>query len=216
MPEFLSSFLLAVAVSVDSFSAGIVYGMRKIKIPVLSQLIIAFSTSVALSLAMTGGSLLEKFMNPRLAEYTGSFILFLLGLSSLIEALCRRDLVEDQQNSSPRMIATLKIKPLGLVIKILKEPAVADLNISGTIETREAFLLGTALALDAFGAGLGAGAVGFKLLPTIILVTFIGFIFMMIGLHVGFNRLQGEKSDFSLIPGVLFMFLAVARVLWKI
>ncbi|ADL08350.1 sporulation membrane protein YtaF [Thermosediminibacter oceani] len=215
MPELLSSFLLAVAVSVDSFSAGIAYGMRKIKIPVLSQLIIAFSTSVALSLAMAGGKLLEKFISPHLTEYAGSFILFLLGVSSLRETLARRDLPEDRQNPRPRMIATFKIKPLGLVVKILKEPVVADLNISGTIETREAFLLGTALALDAFGAGLGAGAAGFKVLPTITLVTFMGFIFMMIGLHLGFKRFQGQKSYFSFIPGGLFIFLAVARVLWK-
>ncbi|MDI5788515.1 hypothetical protein PO124_09275 [Bacillus licheniformis] len=55
------------------------------------------------------------------------------------------------------------MKSLGIVIHILRKPTSADIDKSGIITGIEAFLLGFALSIDAFGAGIGAAALGFPL-----------------------------------------------------
>ena len=54
----------------------------------------------------------------------------------------------------------LEIASLGLVIQILRKPTVADFDKSGTISAGEALLLGIALSVDSFGAGIGASLLG--------------------------------------------------------
>ena len=90
-----------------------------------------------------------------------------------------------RRNGENNAIATLRIKPLGIIIQILREPSRADLDSSGVISLREAFLLGTALALDALGAGMGASLSGFDLAYTIPLVGCCKFLLISLGLKWG-------------------------------
>src|SRR5699024_12772258 len=46
-------------------------------------------------------------------------------------------------------------------MSLLRKPQKADVDKSKTISMKEAFFLGTALALDAFGAGFGAARIGY-------------------------------------------------------
>ena len=46
------------------------------------------------------------------------------------------------------------------MIQILRKPTVADFDKSGTISAGEALLLGIALSVDSFGAGIGASLLG--------------------------------------------------------
>ena len=79
--------------------------------------------------------------------------------------MCIRDRANSKvsDKKSKEAVAVFRIRPLGLVVKILREPTVADTDTSGMIDIKEALLLGSALALDALGAGLGAAATGYNL-----------------------------------------------------
>src|SRR5690625_3085806 len=69
---------------------------------------------------------------------------------------------------------------------VLSDPFQADKDRSGTISVSEAFILGTALALDAFGAGLGAAMLGYSPLITAVLIASMSGLFVFTGIKVGF------------------------------
>jgi len=66
--EWLAFVMLAVAVSIDSFSVGFTYGLRKLKLPFHSFVIIAICSAVFFLLAMSIGKVIEIFISPSSAE----------------------------------------------------------------------------------------------------------------------------------------------------
>lgn len=79
MAHTFSLLILAFAVSLDSFSVGLTYGLRKMRIPFKSISIIACCSAITLMAAMTIGHFIEAFLSPALAESLGGVILIFLG-----------------------------------------------------------------------------------------------------------------------------------------
>ncbi|PZD96017.1 sporulation membrane protein YtaF [Paenibacillus sambharensis] len=108
----------------------------------------------------------------------------------------------------------IEIKRWGLVIQILRAPQAADMDRSGTISSYEAVLLGAALSLDAFGAGLGAAMLGFSPLLTSILIAFASGLFLLLGLHVGFRLAHWDRiRTLAVMPGLILIVLGITRLL---
>lgn len=205
---FFTGIILAIAVSIDGLSVGIIYGMKKIKIPWVSQIIIVLTTSCAFVTAMICGNIVISRLHPTKAKFIGSILLFLLGIWFLLEANSK---VSDKK--SKEAVAVFRIRPLGLVVKILREPTVADTDTSGMIDIKEALLLGSALALDALGAGLGAAATGYNIILTIVLVSITSLLFLKVGLHIGRKESVFLNQNLTkYLPGFLLIALAVFKI----
>src|SRR5690606_18772999 len=151
-------------VSLDSFGVGVTYGMRKITIPIRSIAIIALCSGLVILLAMSIGQGLSMLFSPYLAESLGGFILIGIGLWALTNVYRSKEgqplpsdtsQKVDKQKKEIRYIWSMEIKKMGIVIQILRKPMMADFDKSGVISPVEAIVLGIALALDAFGAGIG-------------------------------------------------------------
>ncbi len=215
LSHIFSSALLAMALSLDGFGAGVTYGLRKTRIPLLSVLIISLCSGLVLGASMQAGALLQRFLSPSVASVIGAAILILLGLWSLyqqvrrksesdVQPVSRKDIskslmetkASDHQKSRrevntagqlhlQRAVFSLEIPKVGVVIQILRSPSKADLDDSGSISPWEAMWLGIALSLDAFGAGLGAAMLGFSPLGTAAVVSLFSGIFLVLGMRVG-------------------------------
>jgi putative sporulation protein YtaF len=88
------------------------------------------------------------------------------------------------------------------VIQILRTPTIADVDKSGNISVSEAMLLGLALSLDSFGAGIGAALIGFSPLLTASVIAVASGTFIAVGLRIGL--LYAEMSwmkKLSVLPG---------------
>jgi putative sporulation protein YtaF len=149
--ELISSILFGLAVSADGFAAGMAYGVKKIKIPIFSLLVIALASALAVSISMFCGRGLAMGLSPELASRLGALTILVLGSYFVLQALGEKISTIDTEAEQP--IISVSIKPLGIIVQILKEPARADFDCSGIISAREAFFLGLALALDAMGVG---------------------------------------------------------------
>jgi len=205
----LSVLAFAVALSMDGFGAGIAYGIRKIRIPVLSLVVISLTSSTAIGISMAFGHLISRYVSVQNAEFIGSAILIFVGLWILLQTWSAN---KEKRQDDP--ILNLKIKPLGLVVQILHEPTVADIDRSGNISLKEAVLLGAALAMDALGAGFGAAMTGFGTLLTPVVVGMVKFILLTTGVFLGRNYAAGWLGDrASALPGWLLIFLGLARVI---
>lgn len=206
----ISLLLLAFAVSLDSFSVGLTYGLRKMKIPLKSILIIACCSCITLIIAMGVGHLLSALLSPVMAERMGGIVLVLLG-GWILYQFFRPEKTKDTLPHE-KMIVNFEIKSLGIVINILKKPMAADFDKSGTITGIEAFILGLALSLDAFGAGVGAAMLGFSPIILALSVATMSSLFVTVGMRTGrFFARSTFVQRFSFIPGLLLIFIGI----WK-
>ncbi|MDI3540817.1 MAG: hypothetical protein PWP66_355 [Thermosediminibacterales bacterium] len=207
--EIFTVFLLALAISVDAFMTGVSYGMREINIPPLSLTVISIITISFLLIAMKVGIILSTYLSSRLAVALGALILISVGLSSVYKVH-----FSDHKNGIKPLLH-IKIKSLGLIIKILKEPVKADMDISGDINLKEAWLLGTALALDSLGAGLGAGVTGYNLWLTVLLTSVFTPLAIITGIKIGrfvFNY-DSIKNSTKFLPGIILVLIGILRIL---
>lgn len=84
---------------------------------------------------------------------------------------------------------------------------------SGDITAGEAALLGAALSIDAFGAGIGAAFMGFSPWTTGLLVSGFCTLFIFIGLRLGFKYSSiGWIKRLSFIPGVILILFGISRI----
>jgi putative sporulation protein YtaF len=196
--HFFTSFLLAVAVSFDGLGAGFAYGVRNLYVPYLSLLIISISSSLALLAAMFMGRAMATFLPGHVSSYIGGGILLLVG------AYIVRGAYNGQEEAG--LPAGSKKKAPSLR-GILREPEKADLDSSGSISSREAAILGLALAMDAFGAGFGAAMAGYSPLITCVLVGFCKLIFISGGVSLGkrYAESLNSKKAGALAGGVLIL-----------
>jgi putative sporulation protein YtaF len=211
MVNILSLVLLALAVSLDSFSVGFTYGLRKMRIPFKSIFIIACCSAMTLMVAMLLGHLLEQMMSPIFAEKVGGIILIVLGgwvIYQFFQPEKEKELLPHE-----KVIINFEIKSLGIVINILKKPMVADFDKSGTITGVEAFMLGLALSLDAFGAGVGAVMLGFSPIYLAVAVALLSSVLVFFGIKLGASLSQKTwMQRFSFIPGIVLIIIGI----WKI
>ncbi|GER67021.1 putative membrane protein YtaF [Weizmannia acidilactici] len=205
----LSIWLLAFAVSLDNFSTGFTYGLRKMKIPLKSLIIIALCSGTSLFISMLFGKTLLHLMRPETANRLGGAILILIGLWVIIQFFLSND---EKEDPAEKVVLNLEIHSLGVVIHILKKPTSADFDRSGIITGIEAVMLGIALSLDAFGAGIGAAMMGYSPYLLSLLVAGMSFVLVSSGIRLGklFSHLQWIQKV-SFIPGILLIFIGICK-----
>jgi putative sporulation protein YtaF len=219
LASFASLLLLSFAVSIDGFGVGITYGVRKIYIPGASVIIISACSGFVILLSMMVGAFLTRWMSPHGASSVGAIILIGIGLWAFIQFIRGREKEDnegrkEESSEIPSTVLTLEIRQLGIIIQILRTPSAADMDRSGTITTGEALLLGTALSLDAFGAGIGAGLVGYPPIPTALLIAAASGTFLWLGTRVGF-RVAGWRwvRQLTALPGLILIAMGLFKLL---
>ncbi|MFC3884028.1 manganese efflux pump [Bacillus songklensis] len=101
------------------------------------------------------------------------------------------------------------------MIEILEKPTKADIDQSGWISMKEAAVLGIALSLDAFGAGIGAAFLGYPLLLTPIMIAIMSGIFLYLGILAGakFANLKWV-SQLRFLPSCLLIIMGLYKF-WR-
>lgn len=212
MTSWFALIVLAFAVSFDGFGVGTTYGMRKIRMPLISVMIIAACSGLFIFLAIQLGHLFSNMLSPTTAENIGALILIAIGAWAMIQTLLQKSTAQ-QVPSKKKTLVHFEIKKLGLVIEILKRPVRADVDNSGNISSWEAVLLGTALSLDAFGAGIGAALIGLPVLLTTVTVAVSCGFFLYSGLTIG--NLFSDKAwmaKLSVMPPLVLIFLGIVKL----
>lgn len=206
--ELLAVVLFALAVSGDGFMVGVAYGIKKIKIPLLSLTVIALASALAVTASMVLGKGISCFISPQLASAVGAVMIILIGLYFILQAARQKICSLESDMEDP--LLSLNINSLGIIIQILKKPSTADFDHSGEISIKEAFFLGLALAMDAMGAGVGLAMTGMNILFTAISVGMLKFTLVSFGLNVG-GRIQNERWQGvnSLLTGVILLMIGI-------
>lgn len=186
-------FLLVIAVSLDSFTVGVTYGMKQVKIPFLAVFIIMFCSGLVVVTSMSIGHILRLFISEKMTSFLGGLIFIALGIIVLISLIRTSSSKPTTENNN------YEDEHLNNIKTVLKSPEKADLDKSGSISLSEALLLGIALALDAFGAGIGAALLEFSPMTTTILIALMSGVFLFSGCQIGL-----QLSRFKLFQKLTF------------
>lgn len=222
--KILSLLLITLALNIDALGVGVSYGVRRIKLPLTSLLIISLISMTAISLSMLAGQLVGKAIPQTIAQHAGGAILVIIGIRALYQYFTQNkhdspgmpfppDCQAGAGGDTDEPVFILKMRLLGLIIQILKEPHRADLDMSGAISGREAFLLGTSLALDSLAAGAAISLLGFNIITTALSVSVGQLISIYIGLTLGRgldHHLLGRQV--AVLPGLILIFLGVIKI----
>ncbi|NLI58023.1 MAG: sporulation membrane protein YtaF [Clostridium sp.] len=210
-----SIVLLAISLSLDAFGVGLSYGVRKIKIPMFSKIIICFFSIFYAGIALIGGKYLSSFLPQNISKIIGILILFGMGTLIVIQALIKKD---NQQYSlcsyinEEKTLVKIAIKSLGITVKIIKNPIEGDIDKSGKIEFVESILLGLALSVDAIGVTLGVSLTGFYSIFIPFAAGIFQFAFLFAGTYLGKKFALIEKVNkkaMAILPGLLLLALAL-------
>lgn len=247
MLPVVSLLILAFAVSLDGFGVGVMYGLRKIRIPLLSIGIISLWSGIIIYSSMQIGVLMSSFMSPLVAKRIGALILIGIGIWALAQMRQQKPqehqergraasleqasisgvlpLPEGKHSGSGEVltfdtlqrtkeILNIELKRFGLVIQILRTPSIADVDKSGNISASEATLLGLALSLDAFGAGIGAALIGFVPLLTASVISISSGSFIALGLRFGLRYAEMNwMKKLSILPGCVLIIMGLLKLL---
>jgi len=196
--------LLALAISLDNFCVGVAYGVRKINLPLNANLIISLASGAAIFLSMLAGDVIANYLSVHTAKILGSSVILLTGVWIILQAWWQKWKNGITENGC----IDIRIKSLGIVIRILNDPAKADLDSSGTIGNSEALILGIALALNALGAGFGAAMNGLSPWLTSLAAGIFSFLLISFGVWVGKRYMADLLGDkIAIVSGAVLVVL---------
>ncbi|MCR4435307.1 MAG: sporulation membrane protein YtaF [Clostridiales bacterium] len=214
----LSVILLAASLSVDALVVGMAYGLKKVKIPLVSKLAICFFSIAYSGIAIVTGSSLSSLLPVRVSKLIGIAILAAVGFMIIINAFRGKENKSEREykfENREKTLVQIAIRSMGITIQVIKNPVEGDIDRSGTIDFRESLLLGLALSVDAIGAGIGSALAGFSSPVIPLSVGLFQLILLYIGTFVGekfSGRKKLNKRFLSVMPGVLLILLAILRI----
>lgn len=199
---------LALALSVDSLCVGLSYGMRRIVIPIMPLLFVSLISGISAYISIHIGSGLAVFLSPQHAKILGAVILICVGIYIFVSAVRdRRAGTEDNE------ILSIRLNFIEITVKVIEQPLKADLDNSGTINNTEAVFLGVALALDTFGAGLGAAMSHMSISGLPIAICVFNMLFLYLGEYIG-KEINITKNDrLEYLPGIVLILLGFMTML---
>jgi putative sporulation protein YtaF len=210
--NLLYILLLGFAVSLDSFAAGVAYGLRNIRISSSSLVIVGLVTTLCTALAMLGASILDRYIDLQIAVVAGSMLLIGLGGLSLFQEYLTRNttIYQPDEESSIRQLTFSLGK---IVVSIMIRPETADIDRSNSINPLEAVFLGLALGVDNMVATFATSLIAMLPLYTPLIMGLIQMALIAGGCRSA-CRLPSEswKSRFLFLPGTILILIGLIRL----
>ena len=186
MQEIMAAIVRAVSANLDTFSVAVSYGIKKIKIPMASNILISLLTTIGTFLSMEFGLLISEFIPSILANAIGGIAITLIGIWFLIDYFKERN-----KDTIP----------------------MADSDNSGDISLQEALPLIIALTVNNLGVGISGSMAGVSTIYTTTFTFIITVLFLVIGTFAGktvFGRLFGKYTP--LISNILLILLGIYEI----
>lgn len=202
----LESLFIVLAICLDSLAIGIAYGMRKIKIPIKSLLVIDIVCTVVLSIAMFLGNIITKILPGNLPTIISFIILLCIGIYFLLEGISNSFINKDKKKFE------IKFSNIKIIIDVVVDCTKADLNKSGDIDLREGFYLGMALSLDSLGIGFGVALVSINYIQVLVFSFIFNMLIILLGLYFGKKFVSKYKFNCSWVSGLILIFLALCKL----
>ena len=206
----LEAILLVLSLCVDACAASFAYGTNKIKIPIISNIVLTTISTVFLAISLSVGNLLQNFINEDLTHLLCFAILFMLGFMRFFEVILKKYLNKKAISPDNIEVTLFNFK---LVLNVDADVTLADIDHSKSLSPKEALYLGIALSLDSLVIGLGVGLLPISFGMVMILSLIIHFVAILLGSALGHTCATKSELDLSWLSGVILIILALFKII---
>lgn len=199
MTLILSALLFSTSSNLDNIVVGIAYGIKKIKIGLIANILIAAVTATGTFLSMSVGAYISTFLPNYIANGLGAIVIIFLGIYFVAQSI-----IKLQNNNKSTELA---LKDISDMIDYAEK---SDLDNSGDINIKEAFLIAFGLTFNNLGTGVAASVTGVNIQFTVISTFILSILTIILGECIGnniFGRLLGKYAP--LISGILLIILGI-------
>lgn len=222
MSGWLSLLLVSLAISMDSVSVGLTYGLQRMKMPLPSLIVVSGCSFAVVYVVMLAGSSLTIWLTPEIGRQIGAAVLIGMGLLTLWRLFAAGPASSGGQEEPGGKAAAVQAEPertvlsqfrvFGLMIQILRDPSQADADRSGHIIGWEAVMLGLALSLDAFGAGISLTFLGYPPLLVSVCIAVMSAVLLRTGIALG-GRVGSSAwlAKLTWLPPILLICIGVVK-----
>lgn len=211
--SFFEMLMLSMALSADAFAIGVACEMRGIRTSMPARLVICFVSAIITAVAVFLGSAIADFLPSWAGNLIGIIMLFALGIYVIYGAFAEKP--EKPPKPRKENILTLAVKPLGITIRIIRNPVECDIDRSSVVDFAEACYMGVALSADSFAAALGAGVGGGMSGWIPVMCGVFQLVFLCCGAKIGkkFYGMKNIKQKYlNLVSGIILIVIAVFRI----
>lgn len=195
----MSALLVSLSFNLDNIVIGIAYGIKKIKIGLSANLIIAIVTASGTFLSMAAGQYISDFLPASFANALGAIIMELFGFYFIVQSI-----VTLRKNRKAKELA-LKSVP-----DMLEYAEKSDLNHNGSINAKEAVLVGLGLMVNNLGTGIAASITHISAYITAAATFLISLLTLSFGNYLGKHALGNLVGKYaSLISGFILVLLGI-------
>ena len=194
--------ILSLAANLDNLGVGVAYGVRRIKVPALSNLIIAGIAFLLGIISVLIGKSIARFFNDAVANNIGAALL--IGVAIWV-------MLPQKQTSHSQTESRKKHTSL---LELLNNPEEADWDHSATISWQESIVLGFALSVNVFTNGITAGLWNLDAVFSALMMALFSFLTIWTGTWLGEqygSRWLGNKANIT--AGIILLLLGIYELL---
>ncbi|MGN1179621.1 MAG: manganese efflux pump [Suilimivivens sp.] len=191
--SFWSFLLLSIALSTDTFTAGLSYSTEKVRVPCSSICILSLVSGFMFTLSLIAGQKASALIPSKVTTALSFLILLSLAVYKLYDAL------PDRFHPAKDLTTASFSEKINK-----KEP--------DRLSPAEAAVLSVILSIDSITAGVSSGAPALSPAIIFLISSSIHFLSFLLGLFTGQKLLHKISCSFSFLPAVLFFLLAVSRL----
>jgi putative sporulation protein YtaF len=193
--QIFSIALMSISSNTDSFAIAIACGIRKVRIPLLPNLLIATVSSFGTFLSMSLGQTIGQYLPRSISTILGSGVLISLGILGIFGAIWqerKRLRIEKYRRENYRKLRSIdstqsSIQPLPERETYIDILSISPVNNSRYMTMKESIPLAFSLTINNVGGGVGAGIAKLNVLST----TGLTFVFAILAILIGCTLGQG-------------------------
>lgn len=198
----LSALLFSLSSNLDNLVVGTAYGIKKIKIGKVANLIIAIVTSTGTFLSMSVGYYISRFLSHNVANFLGAGAIIILGIYFAIQSIIK--LINNTKSKE------LSLKDIDDMIEYAEK---SDLDKSGDIDIKEALLVSFGLTFNNLGTGIAASVTGVSIGFTVIFTFIFSIITILLGEAFGNHVIGKVLGKYApLISGIILILLGIIEL----
>lgn len=203
MGVLLSALIFSLSSNLDNIVIGMAYGIKKIRIGFLSNLIIAILTSTGTFISMSLGVYLYHVLPSNSASILGALIIIIVGFYFSFESFIK--LIKEHHYKY------IALKDLNEMVDYAE---LSDQDHSGDLNFKETLMVGLSLSFNNIGTGIAASLSGVNLLMAVCCTFLMSFMTLYLGFFLGsniFGRFMGKYAP--LISGLLLVILGAIQLI---
>lgn len=198
------------ALSLDTFTAGVALGTQKIMVSFRSVLAISLTCSASLWIAVSLGGWIGNWISPRTGAVIGCIILVMMGSVRLFDGVIKELLRRCCENKEGMVFYRKNLK---IFLQVCVDSAQADFNRSQSLSVPEAISLAAALSVDGLAAGVGAGILDVSHWLIFLIAMLINLFAVHLGCRTGIRFSRKHEQDISWVAGVLLIVLGLIKLI---